>query len=237
MAFSSEATERAKPVIAIDGPAGSGKSTVARLAAKALGYDYIDTGAMYRAITLDSINREITADDATKLCRLAEEADITFKFTNNGEQHVFLKGEDITAGIRMPDVTASVSAVSSHARVREALVRQQRKLAYAAARGAVIEGRDVGTVVFPGAMLKIYLDASVEERARRRRLDMAEAGVDVDQTELAELLKTRDKMDSSRDISPLAKAADAIVVDTTGMTVEEAVGLVVRLAQEKEGKV
>lgn len=232
-----ESANNLKPVIAIDGPAGSGKSTVARETAKALDYDYVDTGAMYRAITLAALKRDVDKDDAESLKRLADESTVTFKPRADGAQHVYLNGKDITKGIRMPDVTANVSAVSSHAGVREALVRHQRELALAAARGVVVEGRDVGTVVFPKAMLKLYLDASVEERARRRQRDMAEAGVKVHQAELTMLLKTRDKMDSSRDISPLAKADDAIIVDTTDMSIAEAVGLVVRLAQEKEGKV
>ncbi len=135
----------------------------------------------------------------------------------------------------MPDVTANVSAVSTHAGVREALVDLQREMAALAEKGAVVEGRDVGTVVFPGAMLKVYLDASIEERARRRQRDMANAGVTVDDGELVKLLKTRDRLDSSRDLSPLAKAGDAMVVDTTKMTIQEAVGLIIRLAQEKGG--
>jgi cytidylate kinase len=233
----SKAPGAAKPVIAIDGPAGSGKSTVARLAAKALGFDYVDTGAMYRAITYAALIKDIDSGDVDRLNLLADETIITFKSKADGAQHVFLNGKDVTAGIRMPDVTANVSAVSSHAGVREGLVRHQRELAAAAKHGVVVEGRDVGTVVFPNAMVKLYLDASVEERARRRQRDMADAGVKVDRNELISLLKIRDKKDSSRDISPLAKAPDAIIVDTTDLSIAETVGLVVRISQEKEGKV
>ncbi len=226
-----------KPVIAIDGPAGSGKSTVARMTARALGFDYVDTGAMYRAITLAALRKGIDPGNASALAEIAKTSIVTFKQTADGSLRVDLNGKDITDGIRMPDVTANVSAVSAHAGVRQALVDRQREMADTASKGAVVEGRDVGTVVFPQAMLKIYLDASIEERARRRQKDMAQAGVAVDDRELVNLLKTRDKLDSSRDLSPLAKAGDAIVVDTTKMTVAETVGLVTRLAQEKKGTV
>jgi CMP/dCMP kinase len=226
-----------KPVIAIDGPAGSGKSTVARMAAQALGFNYVDTGAMYRAVTLGALKAGIDPKNGDALAKLAGKSKINFKQAANFSQRVSLNGLDVTDGIRMPDVTASVSAVSAHAMVREALVNQQRKLAATAAIGTVVEGRDVGTVVFPGAMLKLYLDASIAERARRRKLDMAAAGVKVDDEELVKLLATRDKMDSSRDISPLARADDAIIVDTTDLTIDETVGLVVRLAQERKGAV
>lgn len=226
-----------KSVIAIDGPAGSGKSTVARQAARALGFDYLDTGAMYRAITLAALKKGIDLEDAVALADIAKESAIAFRRAEDGSQRVMLNGKDVTDGIRMLDVTANVSAVSAQAEVREELVNQQRELAAIAAKGAIVEGRDIGTVVFPRAMLKVYLDASIEERARRRRKDMTAAGVAVDDGELVRLLHTRDKMDSSRDISPLSKAGDAIIVDTTKMTIEEAAGLIIRLAQEKKGAV
>jgi cytidylate kinase len=224
-----------KPVVAIDGPAGSGKSTVAKQAARALGFDYVDTGAMYRAVTLAALRSDVDPEDGKALGRLAKKSAIAFRRDEVGSQKVTLNGQDITDGIRMPDVTANVSAVSAHTSVRNELVNQQRDIAETADKGAVVEGRDVGTVVFPRAMLKIYLDASIEERARRRRQDMAAVGVKVDDEELVKLLKKRDEMDSSRDASPLVKAADAVVVDTTVMSVDEAVGLVVRLAQERTG--
>jgi cytidylate kinase len=233
----SENADLLKPIIAIDGPAGSGKSTVARQAARALGYDYVDTGAMYRAITLAALKKGIEPGDAKRLAKLAKKSDITFARDTNGLPLVLLNGQDISEGIRMPDVTANVSAVSAHALVRDELVNRQRELAASAGQGAVVEGRDVGTVVFPRALLKVYLDASIEERARRRQKDMAVAGVIVDEDELVKLLKRRDKTDSSRDVSPLAKAPDAVSVDTTDMTVDDAVGLVVRLVQERKGTV
>jgi len=226
-----------KTVVAIDGPAGSGKSTVARQSARALGFDYVDTGAMYRAITLSALRQGIDPGDASALAKIAKESIVAFKQTADGSLRVTLNDKDITDGIRMPDVTANVSAVSAHAGVREALVDRQREMAAMALRGVVIEGRDVGTVVFPQAMLKIYLHASIEERARRRQKDLAQAGVSVDDGELVKLLKTRDRLDSSRDLSPLAKAGDAMVVDTTKMTIAEAVGLITRLTQEKRGAV
>jgi CMP/dCMP kinase len=231
----SERADSMKPIIAIDGPAGSGKSTVARQAAQALGYDYVDTGAMYRAITLAALKKGIEPGDAKRLTELAKKSVIAFARDATGLPIVILDGRNISEGIRMPDVTANVSAISAHALVRDELVNRQRELAALARQGAVVEGRDVGTVVFPRALLKVYLDASIEERARRRQKDMTAAGVTVDEEELVKLLKRRDKTDSSRDVSPLAKAPDAVSVDTTDMTIDDAVGLVVRLAQERKG--
>lgn len=225
-----------KMIIAIDGPAGSGKSTIARLAARALGFGYVDTGAMYRTVTLAALRRGINPENGGKLSRLADKVTIEFRPGKNGLLHIMLDGQDVTAEVRMPDVNANVSVASSHPGVREALVRHQRNLAAGSKTGVVVEGRDVGTVVFPSAGLKIYLDASVEERAKRRQKDMDAAGVAVSVEELVKLLKNRDRLDSTREESPLAKADDAIIIDTTKMTVDEAVGLVTSLVREREGK-
>ncbi|MFH1736665.1 MAG: (d)CMP kinase [Actinomycetota bacterium] len=226
--------DKAKPVIAIDGTAGSGKSTVARAAADALGFTYVDTGAMYRVLTLKAVRSHTDFCGGKALAALAARTTIELRERTGEEgEHVFLDGQDATADIRMPDVTANVSEVSSHPEVRTGLVTHQRRIVGASAHGAVVEGRDVGTVVFPDATLKIYLDASVEVRARRRQKDMAAAGVEVSVEELIKLLNERDKMDSTRTTSPLKKAPDAVVVDTTDLSKAESIEAVVKLAKER----
>jgi cytidylate kinase len=206
------------PLVAIDGPAGSGKSTVARAVAARLRLEYLDTGAMYRSVALASLRRGIDAHDGPALGRLAEGLDITV------DDRVFVDGVDATTEIRSPEVTAIVSAVAAHPPVRAAMVRRQRQWAEARG-GGVVEGRDIGTVVFPGADLKVFLTASEEERARRRQRDEAAPDVDAVAADLAR----RDTMDSSRAASPLRPAADAVVVDTTARTVDDVVDEVVGL--------
>lgn len=202
------------PVIAIDGPAGSGKTTVARTLAARLSLAHLDTGAMYRSVTLAAVRRGIDPHDAEALEALAAQLDIEV-----GER-VLVDGEDATSAIRAPDVTAAVSAVSSHPGVRAQLVRRQR--AWVGRHGGgVLEGRDIGTVVLPDADVKVFLTASAPERARRRG---GETGA---QTEaVAAELARRDAADSSRSISPLRPAEDAVVIDTTGLTVDEVVNQV-----------
>jgi cytidylate kinase len=206
------------PLVAIDGPAGSGKSTVARAVAARLRLEYLDTGAMYRSVALASLRRGIDAHDGPALGRLAEGLDITV------DDRVFVDGVDATTEIRGPEVTAIVSAVAAHPPVRAAMVRRQRQWAEARG-GGVVEGRDIGTVVFPGADLKVFLTASEEERARRRQRDEAAPDVDAVAADLAR----RDTLDSSRAASPLRPAADAVVVDTTARTVDDVVDEVVGL--------
>lgn len=226
--------DRAKPVIAIDGTAGSGKSTVAWAAADALGFTYVDTGAMYRALTLKAIRSQTDFRDGKALAALAARTVIEVKEQDGASgELIFVDGEDATAGIRRPEVTANVSEVSSHPEVRTGLVAHQRRIVEAAKRGAVVEGRDVGTVVFPDAILKIYLDASVEVRARRRQKDMMDAGVEISVRELIKLIGERDEMDSTRTTSPLKKAPDAVVIDTTDLTIEESIGAVLKLVKER----
>lgn len=221
-----------KPVVAIDGPAGSGKSTVAKTTARRLAFAYIDTGAMYRALTLKVLRVGISVDDGPGITALAARTIIEQEQTPTGSDVVtFVDGEDVSLPIRMPDVTGAVSAVSSHPEVRRILVERQRYLVAAAHRGGVVEGRDVGTVVFPDAAVKIYLDASVEERARRRQSDMKASGVNVSLDELAALIAARDATDSSRAASPLKVASEAHVIDTTNLSIEGAVEAVVRLAR------
>ena len=205
-----------KITIAIDGPAGSGKSTTARHVAHELGYVYIDTGAMYRAVTLAWI-REKSGLTEFNLCRLMDGIIITLKQTESG-QKTYLNDEDVSDEIRTPIVTQYVSPVSAIACVREKMVSQQRELGKDG--GVVMDGRDIGTVVFPNAELKIYLIASIEARAKRRRLEMSLKGIDIPLDELISQITERDYYDSSRSISPLMMAKDAIEIDTSELTIE-----------------
>ena len=223
-------------VVAIDGPAGSGKSTVAKLTAAEVNLMYIDTGAMYRALTLKALRAGVGPGDAEGLASLAGKTVIEQEQDQAGTgTRTFLDGNDVTAEIRMPDVTAAVSAVSSHPNVRKLLVDKQRYLAGQAERGAIIEGRDVGTVVFPDADVKIFMDAAAGERARRRTRDMAAAGVDADENQIRKAIMERDGLDSSREASPLVKAKDAVVLDTTSLSVEETVAKLVDMVKRKKG--
>jgi len=206
------------PLVAIDGPAGSGKSTVARTVAGRLGVAYLDTGAMYRSVALAALERGVDPTDGEALAKLAGALDIEV-----GER-VLVDGVDATTAIRGPDVTAVVSAVSAHPPVRAEMVRRQRRWAEAHG-GGVLEGRDIGSVVFPHADVKVFLTASEEERARRRQRD--EDAPDV--KAVAADISRRDTIDSTRAASPLRPADDAVVIDTTGRTVDEVVDEVLGL--------
>lgn len=218
-----------KIVIAIDGPAASGKSTTAKLVAERLGYLHLDTGAMYRAITLRALRENVPLRDAERMGALARSSQIGLKRTGNGNR-VFLQNEDVTEEIRTPKVSRQVSAVSSHPTVRAVLVEQQRHLARDG--GVVLEGRDIGTVVFPMAELKIFMVADITERARRRQGDLAKTGVQLDDETVAKEIMDRDTIDSTREASPLKKAADAIELDTSGLSIEEQVEFIVSKATE-----
>jgi cytidylate kinase len=210
-------------VIAIDGPAGSGKSTVAKLVAKHTGLPYLDTGAMYRAITFGVLERGIDPADWSAIDRALPSIDLDLSGTT-----VVVDGIDATEAIRGTEVTANVSAVSANPVVREALVGLQRQWIEQSGAG-VLEGRDIGTVVAPNAALKVYVIATVHERARRRSL---ETGLDVDEVK-ADLLR-RDKADSEREESPLRAASDAVTVDTTDYGITEVVDMIVGFAEERE---
>lgn len=200
-------------VIAIDGPAGAGKSTVGRALAQRLGVGYLDTGAMYRAMTVAAQRRGVAEGDLDEVAEMAPTVSIDIA----PDGAVTVDGCDATAAIRSRDVTESVSQIAANPAVRDVLVAQQRD--WVAERGgAVVEGRDIGTVVFPDAALKLYVTASARVRAERR---VAEIGGDIDEMEASILL--RDRFDSSREHSPLSEASDAVVVDTTGMTIDEVV--------------
>ncbi|HHT49162.1 MAG TPA: (d)CMP kinase [Firmicutes bacterium] len=214
--------------IAIDGPAGSGKSTVAKRVAEALGILYLDTGAMYRAVTLKALREGILPTDEEKLAVLAGETDLAFVQAADGTYHLFMDGQDVSAEIRSAVVTRNVSAVSAVPRVREVLVKQQQIIA--GQGGVVMDGRDIGTVVLPQADLKIYLTASLEERARRRWLEMKAKGFTGTKEEIAEDLKRRDAYDAGRAVSPLKPAPDSINIDTSALRIEEVVERILELS-------
>ncbi len=216
-------------VIAIDGPAGSGKSTTARLLAKRLGMAYIDSGAFYRAITLEFINKKVDIKKPEAVAHQLKQIVIALEANENGNL-IFLNGREVSAEIRSPEVTAMVSAVAALAAVREKVTQQLHKIA--SNRSLVVEGRDIGTVVFPHADLKIYMEAAVEERARRRHRELHDSGVISDFENIKSDIKRRDQHDSQRSLSPLSKAADAVVLNTTNMSVDEVVEFIVAKLQQ-----
>ncbi len=217
-------------VIAIDGPAAAGKSTVGQAIAQRLGYRYLDTGAMYRAVTWAALERGVPVDDEAAVTRLTEsiEIDITSPTDDDGRQYtVYVDGQDVTWALRRPEVDAAVSKVAAYPGVRRALVAQQRRLADRG--GVVVVGRDIGTVVLPQADLKIYLDASVEERARRRYQERRARSEPVDYEQILRDMRRRDRMDSSREMAPLRPAEDAVIVNTDGLSVEQVIERVMQL--------
>jgi cytidylate kinase len=218
-------------VIAIDGPAGSGKSTTARLAAAKLGYRYIDTGAMYRAITLKAIDKGVAFDDAERLGELASATSIELRDDSNSGTQVLLDGTDVTEQIRSVEVTRGVSPVSAQGIVRKALVFEQRRMADAG--GVVLDGRDIGSVVLPHADVKVYLEASIDTRAGRRLAEMESKGVSSTLESVKKDIERRDHLDSSRELSPLKLPLGAYSLDTTDLTIDEQVQRVVTLAHDK----
>jgi cytidylate kinase len=221
-------------VVAIDGPAGAGKSTISRLLAARNGWTYLDTGAMYRAVTLLAMEQGIAPSDPDELAAVARNAEIGFQPSEGGVQRVFAGCREVTREIRSPEVTGNVSEVSSHAAVRDAMVAQQRELM--SGTDVVADGRDIGTVVWPDAEVKIFLSASNPERARRRRLELEAGGIDIDQLQMEKDIAERDRFDSSRAVSPLKAAPDAVLVDTTEMSIDQVVDLVEGIVQDKRKK-
>lgn len=218
-----------KIVVAIDGPAGAGKSTIAKLAAEKLGYAYIDTGAMYRSVAWKFLQTGREFDEAY-ISELANTMIIEFK-PEAKVNRVFVDGTEVTEAIRTPEVTAIVSRVAAIGAVREAMVEQQRRMGEIG--GVLMDGRDIGTVVFPHAQLKIFLTASVEERARRRYKEMVEKGQQVELAQLQEDIAARDKQDSERAISPLRQADDALLLDTSDMSIAQVTDKILQLVQER----
>ena len=216
-----------KLVVAIDGPAGAGKSTVAQIAAKKLGFTYIDTGAMYRAVAYKALeqHKELTDD---LILAVAKDIDVNLSYAD-GKTKVTVDGADVTNKIRTPEVSAVVSKVAALGLVREKMVDLQRKMAERG--GVLMDGRDIATNVLPNANVKIFLTASIEERAKRRYLEMKEKGYDVKLDELQQDIAARDKADSERKISPLVQAKDATLLDTTGLTIDEVVNKILSMCK------
>ena len=217
-------------IIAIDGPAAAGKSTVAKKIANQLNYVYIDTGAMYRAITLAANINGIDYEDELNLAKLTKNTSITFK-QNDGIQQVFINNKDVTLDIRNQEVTNNVSTVAKHQKVREILVEKQRELAQN--KHVVMDGRDIGSHVLPNADVKLFLVASVEERAKRRHEENLANGFESNLDQLKEEIRKRDQIDSEREVSPLVKAEDAIEVDTTNMNIDEVTNYILSIISNK----
>lgn len=220
-------------VIAIDGPAASGKSTLGERLAKALGYLYVDTGVMYRAATLAALRASVPVEDEAAVTRLAHEIDLDIQPPSKSDGRLYdvlMNGKDVTWEIRSADVDANVSQVSMYAGVREAMTRRQREIGR---RGSVVMvGRDIGTVVLPDADLKIYLDASVDARAERRYKECLERGESADLEEIRQAMRARDHLDSTRELAPLRPAPDAIILDTTALDREQVFERALSLAQD-----
>ncbi len=215
-------------IITIDGPAGSGKSTVAKLVADRLGYTYIDTGAMYRAVAYKVLKENLKSKE--DIIKVLDKIDLYFD-CSDGTFRVILDGEDITDNIRTEEVGKKASEIAKIPEVRERLVHIQREIGKRE-KNAVLEGRDTGTVVFPDADIKFFLTASPEERARRRYLQLKEKGVDESYENILKSVLDRDKTDTQREISPLKPAKDAIIVDTTDMSIEEVVNFIIKKVKE-----
>jgi cytidylate kinase len=217
-------------VIAVDGPGSSGKGTVARAVARALGYQYVDTGCMYRATALVASRQGVSWEDAARLSELA--ASLRFSFSWDGDVlRVAVDGEDVTSALRRDEVGQGASRVSRYPGVRQALLGLQRSLG--AAGGVVMDGRDIGTVVLPDADLKIFLDADLGERARRRHEELVQRGEICSLHEVLSALEARDRQDREREVAPLRPAPDAVLLDTTRMSIPEVVSTIVAMAQRK----
>ena len=225
-----EALMNKKISIAIDGPAAAGKSTIAKMIAKTLNYIYVDTGAMYRALTYKALNQKVSLIDEQALYDLLMETDIELKSSENG-QLVFVDQQNVTAEIRNNEVTGSVSEVAQHRLIREEMVRRQQL--FAKNGGVVMDGRDIGTHVLPNAEIKIFMIASVEERAERRHQENLQKGFPSDIEQLKEEIALRDKQDSEREVAPLKKAEDAIEIDTTSLAINQVVDKIMSLIKER----
>jgi cytidylate kinase len=230
--------DKRRPIVAIDGPAGAGKSTVAKRVAQTLGYLLVDTDALYRSIALSATRRTIDFDDVERVGELAEElarsGAVRLRRDSEGVARVELDGEDVSGFIRTPEISQGASKVSAVPRVRDALLEMQR----AAGRtgGVVLEGRDIGSVVFPEAEVKVFLTASVEERAKRRLAELVRAGTPTDLEVVKGEVVERDRRDSTRPIAPLVRAKDAVVVDSSTLTVDAVVDSIVALVRRAENE-
>lgn len=219
--------------IAVDGPAGSGKSTVAKLTAARLGIIYVDTGAMYRTVALYCMQNQIPLEEEAAVVAALDTLDMRIQLEDGG-QHIFLQGQDVTAAIRTAEIGKGASMVGAYQKVRERMVELQQEMARE--HSVIMDGRDIGTVVLPNAEVKIYLDAGVEERARRRLGELEEKGETADLEEIKKMIAERDYQDMHRQHSPLRKAADAICLDSTGMRIEEVLDTVLQIVAERMKK-
>ena len=217
-------------IVAVDGPAGSGKGTVTKKIEEKLGFLNLDTGATYRCVALQVLKENAKLEDEEKIIKIANEIDI--KIDNTGSKDIILlNGENVSKEIRTKEVTSIVSQISSIIPVREKMVEIQRKLA--TGKNVIVEGRDIGTVVFPHADVKVFLDCSVEERARRRYKQDLEKGIQTTYEEVLESIKERHKLETEREIAPLVQAPDAVYIDSTNMTIEEETNAVIKVIEEK----
>ncbi len=219
------------PILTIDGPSGSGKGTIARHVSARLGYYLLDSGALYRLVALAGQRRGLAPDDQEGHAAAARALNVSFGVDSAGQEHVQLEGEDVTGAIRTEAAGAEASRVAAMPPVRQALLQRQRD--FARPPGLVADGRDMGTVVFPAALLKIYLTASAAERARRRHKQLMEKGLTVNIDDLSQEIRERDLRDSSRPVAPLRPAEDAITLDSTGLTIEQVVDQVLVLARSR----
>jgi CMP/dCMP kinase len=218
-------------VITIDGPSGAGKGTISRIVAKKLGFHYLDSGALYRLLGLCSQRHHVSVTNVKSLAALAEHMDVEFKTTKSGEFTILLEGEDVTREVRTEETGALASQVAQYPEVREALLKRQRL--FARAPGLVADGRDMGTVIFPDALVKIYLTASAEERASRRYKELITKGENVSLPALVEQVRSRDERDMTRESSPLRPAAGAINIDTSSLSIQEVTDTVLNLLTVK----
>ncbi len=220
-------------IVAVDGTAGSGKGTITKIIANKLNLISIDTGAMYRCVTLECINKNIQYTEIEKIKEILKDINIELR-KENEEQLVFLNGEDVTKEIRTPEVDSLVARFAAIKEVRDKITPIQRKMGENA--NIIMEGRDIGTVVFPNADVKVFLDCSVEERARRRYNQDLEKGIETTYEEVLESIKERHKLETERKIAPLVQATDAVYIDSTGMTIDEEADAVIKVIEEKRKK-
>lgn len=217
-------------IVAIDGPAGSGKGTITKLVGQKMNLINIDTGAMYRCVTLECLNQNVKVEEIDKIYKILEKINIEFKKENDKEL-VYLNGKDVTEKIRSTEINSNVAKYAAIKIVRDKITPLQRKMG--ASKDIIMEGRDIGTVVFPNADIKIFLDCSIEERAKRRYLQNQEKGIKCTYEEVLNSIKERHKLETERDIAPLIKAEDAIYIDTTTLTIEEVSNKIIELIKKK----